>query len=146
MGNILGYNKSELAEANVFLKNENATLSARLLDLEEEIKKLKSNSGISTESIEAFEKRMQGSVKKMVDDMLENDSVNSSIIPDYIEKKIYTNVFTILIGIMKEVLEDTKINIFNQNISPRGQDEMPNTFLFRSRSISFMCIFFTSPE
>ena len=53
----------------------------------------------------------------MVDNMLKNDSVNSIMIPDYIEKKIYTNVFTILIGIMKEILEDTKINIFNQNIS-----------------------------
>ena len=117
MGNYFSVPKSELVDANVFLKDENATLISRVLDLEEEIIKLKSNSGISKESIEAFEKRMQGSVKKMVDDMLENDSVNSAIIPDYIEKKIYTNVFTILIGIMKEILEDTKINIFNQNIS-----------------------------
>ena len=126
MGNYFSVPKSELATANVYLRDTNATLSSHILYLEDEIKKLRSNSGISTESIYQFEKKMQGSVKKMVDDMLDNDSVNSSIIPDYIEKKIYTNVFTILIGIMKEVLEDTKINIFNQSISLKMEPNASN--------------------
>lgn len=117
MGNYFSVPKSELAEANLFLKDENAILTSKILDLEREIKNLKSNTGISTKSLDYFEKRMQSSVNKLVDDMLKNDNINSLIIPDYIEKKIYINVFTILIGIMKEVLEDTKINIFNQNIS-----------------------------
>ena len=48
--------------------------------------------------------------------MLENENINSSIIPDYVERKIYTNVFTILISIMKEIIDDTSINFLNQNI------------------------------
>lgn len=109
------YSKSKLVNTNISLKHENTILSSEILDLKEEIKQLKLNSG-NKESMENFEKKLQESVKKLVDDMLENDSINSTMIPDYIERKIYTNVFTILIGIMKEIIDDTSINILNQNI------------------------------
>ena len=111
MGIIFSSSKTKLITENNNLKEE-------VEALKQTIEELKSNSE-NTESVAQFEQKMQESVKKLVDDMLENDSINSTMIPDYIERKIYTNVFTILIGIMKEIIDDTSINILNQNIKLR---------------------------
>ena len=72
---------------------------------------------INNNSVKQVENKLKNSIEKLVSEMLKNENVNSSYIPDYVEKKIYTNVFTLLIGMMKEVLEDTSINILNQKIS-----------------------------
>ena len=109
MGSYLsvGVPTSELVDANVFLKDENALLAHRILDLEEEIQKLNTNSVKSKELLESFDKKILQSVKIMID----NSDNGSSIISDNIERKIYTNVFSTLISVLKEVMEDTKIII-----------------------------------
>jgi len=114
MGNLFSITKSDLANENNNLKEEIKALKQKVISLEEVIGKPNANS--TTVSMQALEERLQVSVAKLVDNMLENDNVNSSIIPDYVERKIYTNVFTILIGIMKETIDDTSINLLNQNI------------------------------
>ena len=116
MGLINSKTVNELSSENRILKEENLQLKERLVFLEDEIQKIKTKSNISPESADALEKKLQGSVSKLVDNILKNDSINSVMIPDYIERKIYTNVFTVLISMIKEILEDTNINIFNQNI------------------------------
>ena len=113
MGNLFS-TKSDLASENNNLKQEISALKQKITSLEEVIRK--PNTNLNTLSMQALEERLQVSVAKLVDNMLENDNVNSSIIPDYVERKIYTNVFTILIGIMKETIDDTSINLLNQNI------------------------------
>jgi len=110
-----------LSETNKKLKTENENLNKKLEFLEQEITTMKTTPGskpnLNPDSVKALESKLQLSVSKMVDEMLKNNSVNSSLIPDYIEKKLYTNVFTILIGIMTEMLEDVSINLLNQTIT-----------------------------
>ena len=100
------------------IKNENVKLNRKVKDLESEIELIKKNSiPIDHNSVKQVENKLKGSIEKLVSEMLKNDNVNSSYIPDFVEKKLYTNVFTLLIGMMKEVLEDTSINFLNQKIS-----------------------------
>ena len=113
--NSLKDSNKELNEFNEKLKILNKELNDKIIGLEEEIKKLKSKDKNNADSITNLENKIQLSVNKLVDDMLNNDDINSPI-PDFIERKIYTNVFTILIGVMKEVVEDANINVLNQNI------------------------------
>tara|TARA_Y100000389_G_C17345338_1_gene455547 strand:- start:610 stop:990 length:381 start_codon:yes stop_codon:yes gene_type:complete len=126
MGNLMSNNKDNSHNENQVLREENLKLNERLVFLEEEIKKLQVKTSISQESIEDIEKRLQESVSKMVDTMLENDNINSSLIPDYIEKKIYTNVFKLLIGLLKETLESTSINLLNQSITLKMLPKLDN--------------------
>lgn len=126
MGNLMSNNKDNSQNENQVLREENLKLNERLVFLEEEIKKLQVKTSISQESIEDIEKRLQESVSKMVDTMLENDNINSSLIPDYIEKKIYTNVFKLLIGLLKETLESTSINLLNQSITLKMLPKLDN--------------------
>jgi predicted nuclease with TOPRIM domain len=99
------------------LSATNFELNNKLTELENEINRLKVGHSISPSSVEEFEDRFKESVEKLVNDMLENDNINSSLIPDYIERKIYMNVFKMLISIMKETIDSTSINLLNHNIT-----------------------------
>ena len=48
---------------------------------------------------------------------MKNDNVDFDLIPDFVEKKIYENVLTLAISLLKETLEKTKITILNQDIT-----------------------------
>lgn len=113
---IMGVFTSNLSQENEDLKIQNAKLIEYIEDLKHK-QNIINFASIEQESSNNFERKMEESVKKLVDNMLENNSINSSLIPDYIERKIYENVFTIFIGLLKEVLENTNINLLNQNIS-----------------------------
>lgn len=63
-----------------------------------------------------MEKKMNKSIKKLVNHLLENDNINNTYIPDFIERKLYENVFTLLIGVLKDTLENANIKFLNQNI------------------------------
>jgi hypothetical protein len=112
----MGVFTSNLSQENEDLKIQNAKLIEYIEDLKHK-QNIINFASIEQESSNNFERKMEESVKKLVDNMLENNSINSSLIPDYIERKIYENVFTIFIGLLKEVLENTNINLLNQNIS-----------------------------
>tara|TARA_B100000941_G_C28311756_1_gene451905 strand:+ start:234 stop:623 length:390 start_codon:yes stop_codon:yes gene_type:complete len=113
---------------DAYLHEENNNLKNKNLELENEIKRLEKqiidinlnkNDVIDMEldkSAENIENKLNDSVKKLVDDILKNDSINSSLIPDYIERKIYENIFKVFIGLIKEILENTNFNLLNQNI------------------------------
>ena len=49
--------------------------------------------------------------------MMQNNNINNSLIPDYLERQIYENIFTSIISIVKEILETTKVSILNQEIT-----------------------------
>ena len=42
--------------------------------------------------------------------------INNICIPDFIERKLYENIFTLLIGVLKDTLENANIKFLNQNI------------------------------
>lgn len=114
---------------DINLVEENNNLRKKNLQLENDIKLLEkkivdinlNNNDIDDmeldKNTESIEYKLNNSVKKLVDDILKNDSINNSLIPDYVERKIYENVFKVFIGLMKEILENTNINLLNQNIN-----------------------------
>ena len=67
---------------------------------------MKISNSISSEQIETF-----------VDEMMQNKSINFSMIPDYIEKKLYVNVFSIVLNILDSLLDSVSIQIMGHKIS-----------------------------
>ena len=125
------FNKSnEYVDMNTKLLRENNELKNKTIDMEQQIKNLEkiiiemnldSNNDLDNMELDvndnSVEFKLKNSVKNLVDNVLKNDSINSSLIPDYIERKLYENVFTIFINLLKEMAENTNINLLNQNIS-----------------------------
>lgn len=61
---------------------------------------------ISKEKIELF-----------VDNLLKNENINITIIPDSLEKKMYVNILTILLQLINESLKNIKITILDHTLS-----------------------------
>lgn len=55
-------------------------------------------------------------IDAFVDKLLENQSINMSLMPDYIEKQLYKNVFSICLGILDTVLDTVKIEFMGHKI------------------------------
>lgn len=108
MGNILGTSKNKLKSENELLKIEKKRLQDQLKQL---------HSSERNDNLNKLEDNMKESIKLIVDDILKNNNINSALIPDFIERKIYTNIFNILINLLKELLESSKISILNQKIT-----------------------------
>ena len=119
------YNNDNLLRENKNLKAQNLRLAEYIKDLEIKLDSMNPAASVNfdppinseKDSLDNFERKLEESVKKMVDKMLENNSINSNFIPDYIERRLYENIFTVIIGLLKEMLENSNINILNQNIS-----------------------------
>lgn len=54
-------------------------------------------------------------IKEFIDEMLKDSEINT-IIPDSIERKIYTNVTKLVLEIMKKSLESTTIKFLNHEV------------------------------
>ena len=121
MGNFQTFFKNldneRLKNENNRLKGQNALFLKTLNKLKGELTLLQNKPSLNPESIEALENKLYVSLENLVNNILDNNSDNSGIIPDFIETKIYTNVFTIVIGIMKEIIEDTNINVLNEKFT-----------------------------
>jgi hypothetical protein len=72
---------------------------------------------IKNNNLDVMEEELKDSVKNLVNELMKNDNINFDFIPDFVEKKIYENVFTLAITLLKETLEKTKITILNQDIT-----------------------------
>jgi hypothetical protein len=55
-------------------------------------------------------------IDKFVKQLLEDDSINSSFIPDSIEKNIYSSIVNVLIGIIEKILDSASIEFLNHQI------------------------------
>ena len=67
---------------------------------------MKISNSISTDKIEEF-----------VDGMIQNKSINFTMIPDYIEKKLYVNVFSIVLNILDMLLDSVNVEIMGHKIT-----------------------------
>ena len=97
------------------LIKENEKLKKKIYNLES----IQNNENIilKNNNLDIIDEQLKLSIKKLVDDLLSNENINLDILPDYVERKIYENVFTVAIGLLKETLEKTKITILNQDIT-----------------------------
>lgn len=55
-------------------------------------------------------------VNEFVDKLLEDDNVNIKYLPDFVERRIYQNVFNILVNILDNIVETTTINIMGHHL------------------------------
>jgi hypothetical protein len=72
---------------------------------------------IKNNNLDVIEDELKVSIKNLVNELMKNENINFALIPDYVEKKIYENVLTLGISLLKETLEKTKITILNQDIT-----------------------------
>lgn len=58
----------------------------------------------------------QEKIEKFVDNMLKNPDINIKHFPDVIERKIYINIFRLILSMLDEFLDNTKIEIMGHKI------------------------------
>lgn len=111
---------------NIFKKESEVYKENQLLKLQiEDLKKQNNNfrrmledkaEANNKKQLEQFYKNLNTSIEGYVDEMLEDDEINS-VIPDYIEKKIYKNVFTLVLKLMKNFTDSASISFLDQEIT-----------------------------
>lgn len=57
------------------------------------------------------------SIEKIVIEMLKNEDLNIKYFPDWVEKKIYTNVFTMMMNLVNEILKTTQLQCIGHEVS-----------------------------
>lgn len=55
-------------------------------------------------------------IHKIVDRYLSNHMINNTVIPDSIERQIYTNILKLAIGLLKDTLEHTHVEVLGHKI------------------------------
>lgn len=111
---------------NIFKKESEVYKENQLLKLQiEDLRKQNNNfrriledkaEANNKKQLEQFYKNLNTSIEGYVDEMLEDDEINS-VIPDYIEKKIYKNVFTLVLKLMKNFTDSASISFLDQEIT-----------------------------
>ncbi len=106
---------------NIFTQLNNDSenqLKKEIKILRQELRELKQNNNALSkeERMKQFYQELDDSIDKYVNEMLKDEEINS-VIPDYIEKRIYKNVFTLVLKLFKNVTDSTKISILDQEIT-----------------------------
>jgi hypothetical protein len=55
-------------------------------------------------------------IHKIVDRYLANNMINNTVIPDAIERQIYTNILKLAVGLLKDTLEHSHIEILGHKV------------------------------
>ena len=97
------------------LVKENEELKKKIESLEEV--NSDKNLEIDNNNLDVIEDQLKILISEEIDKIMETENINSELISDYVERKIYDNVFIIAKNILKETLKKTKITILNQDIT-----------------------------
>ena len=123
-----GKTDSEIYNQNELLRSQNQELKKQIKSLKEIIDRDKNNLAIAKKEIleqeeknkedklEEFYQNLDKSIDRYVNEMLKDEEINS-VIPDYIERKIYKNIFTLILKLFRNVTDSTKINFLDQELS-----------------------------
>lgn len=72
-------------------------------------------------------KQEEDAIAIIVDRYLKNDLINNPLVPDFIERRIYCNILKLTLGVLKDTLEESKINVLDHeitfNIKPVSKSE-----------------------
>ena len=55
-------------------------------------------------------------IEEFVDNMLLRDATNIKYLPDFVEKKIYVNVFSMLLGLLEHLSETSSVEVLGHKI------------------------------
>lgn len=56
-------------------------------------------------------------IAKFVDDLLKDDNINLTLVPDSIEKRVYMRLFVMVLSGIKEGLEEVHLDIMGHRIT-----------------------------
>lgn len=56
-------------------------------------------------------------IEEFVEELVSDENVNIGYLPDFVEKQIYRNVFTMLIGLLDNVIDSTNIEFMGHEIT-----------------------------
>ena len=90
------------------LKTMNSALEAKLLH-ETTIN--------NPEGIQKLQELSKRKIDEYVEQLLTDETVNISYLPDFVEKKIYKNVFSLLIGLLNNVLGTTAVKLLGHQLT-----------------------------
>ena len=127
MGNMFD-KETQVYQENMLLKSQIEDLKIKNENLIKILEKDQNNIAIlkkelqekaeedQKKKMEKFYQNLNVSIDNYVDEMLQDEEINS-IIPDYIEKKIYKNVFSLVLKLMKNFTESASISFLDQEIT-----------------------------
>lgn len=111
---------AELKKQNKSLKHlleieqkEKAVLRKKILEAAGKIGDNEA-AGISSNQNKSDVSRLK--IEEFVDKMLEDENVNIKYLPDFVEKKIYINVFNLVLGLLDNLMDSTKIEFMGHHI------------------------------
>lgn len=56
-------------------------------------------------------------INEIVERYLKNEHVNSTFIPDFIEKRLYRNMLKLVTGILKDTIKNTNVEVLGHKIT-----------------------------
>ena len=127
MGNMFD-KETQVYQENMLLKSQIEDLKIKNENLKKILEKDQNNIAIlkkelqekaeedQKKKMEKFYQNLNVSIDNYVDEMLQDEEINS-IMPDYIEKKIYKNVFSLVLKLMKNFTESASISFLDQEIT-----------------------------
>lgn len=101
----------ELTQQLLELTKANELLTREVEQLKEEITYL----SISDDELDLN----TNAIKEFVETMLDDENINIAYFPDAVERAIYTNVFTIALGMIQKILSTTEIKLLSHIITLR---------------------------
>jgi hypothetical protein len=69
----------------------------------------------------------QETIEQYVNELLGSKRINFFLIPDYVEKKIYVNIFSFMLRLFRHVFKTSYISIFNHRIKLTMESAMLKT-------------------
>jgi len=135
-------NMTKIKYQKIIKKNEKDLIEyeKKLKELKNEIKSLKkqtknkkiinkkeisakeiNNKEISIEEINKEEINIKNiskqKISEFVNNILKDEAINIKYFPDWVERKLYNNIFTILINLLDNLLEGTNINFLGHQLT-----------------------------
>lgn len=98
------------------LHEENSKLSNHIKQLED-----KNKENPNPKNVKSLLSR--DDIRKYIDKLLENENANVGFLPDFVEKKIYENVFIFLLGLLENTLEQSSIEVLGHKIKAEIQQK-----------------------
>lgn len=97
------------------LKKQNKSLMKMNEDLRKDLKKLM-NPDRSGVNIPPNRQVSMEVIRQYISDMLENEDCNIEYLPDFVERRLYEKIFSMLMGLMEHTLETTSVNFMGHQI------------------------------
>ena len=98
------------------LKSINVQLEAQLVEALSQPKESSNSANIRPET-KVFGEASKSHINEIINNLLTNENVNVKYLPDFVEKQLYRNMFSILLGLLDELIKTTNIELLGHEIT-----------------------------